>query len=41
MCCLLWHIYEMHLALFLKSGCDIGMGGVGGLRPLKVLKNMI
>jgi hypothetical protein len=23
MCCLLWHIYEMHPALSLKSGCDI------------------
>jgi hypothetical protein len=22
MCCLLWRIYEMHPALFLKSGCD-------------------
>jgi hypothetical protein len=22
-CCLLWRMYEMHLALFLKSGCDI------------------
>jgi hypothetical protein len=22
MCCLLWHIYEMHPALSLKSGCD-------------------
>jgi hypothetical protein len=22
MCCLPWHIYKMHLALFLKSGCD-------------------
>jgi hypothetical protein len=22
MCCLLWRIYEMHLTLFLKSGCD-------------------
>jgi hypothetical protein len=22
MCCLLWCIYEMHLALFLKTGCD-------------------
>jgi hypothetical protein len=21
-CCLLWHMYEMHPALFLKSGCD-------------------
>jgi hypothetical protein len=20
-CCLLWRIYEMHLALFLKAGC--------------------
>jgi hypothetical protein len=22
-CCLLWRMYEMHLALFLKAGCDI------------------
>jgi hypothetical protein len=22
-CCLLWRMYEMHLTLFLKSGCDI------------------
>jgi hypothetical protein len=22
MCCLLWRIYEIHLALSLKSGCD-------------------
>jgi hypothetical protein len=22
-CCLLWRMYEMHPALFLKSGCDI------------------
>jgi hypothetical protein len=22
-CCLLWRMYEMHLALFLKTGCDI------------------
>jgi hypothetical protein len=22
MCCLLWHIYEMHPALSLKSRCD-------------------
>jgi hypothetical protein len=22
MCCLLWRIYEMHLALSLKTGCD-------------------
>jgi hypothetical protein len=22
MCCLLWRIYEMHPALFLKSECD-------------------
>ena len=22
MCCLLWRIYEMHLTLSLKSGCD-------------------
>jgi hypothetical protein len=21
-CCLLWRMYEMHLALFLKAGCD-------------------
>jgi hypothetical protein len=20
-CCLLWRMYEMHLALFLKAGC--------------------
>jgi hypothetical protein len=22
-CCLLWRMYEMHLALSLKAGCDI------------------
>jgi hypothetical protein len=22
-CCLLWRMYEMHPALFLKTGCDI------------------
>ena len=29
MCCLLWHIYEMHPALSLKSGCD--RSGIRGM----------
>jgi hypothetical protein len=29
MCCLLWHIYQMHPALFLKSGCD--RSGIRGM----------
>jgi hypothetical protein len=29
MCCLLWRMYEMHLALFLKTGCD--RSGIRGM----------
>jgi hypothetical protein len=29
-CCLLWRMYEMHLALFLKAGCDRGPPFYGG-----------
>jgi hypothetical protein len=36
MCCLLWRIYEMHLTLFPKSGCDSRQltGGAQGQVPL-------
>jgi hypothetical protein len=33
MCCLFWHIYEMHLTLFLKSGCDKDFESPGQDRP--------
>jgi hypothetical protein len=33
-CCLLWRMYEMHLALFLKAGCDTsGLGRAEGREP--------
>jgi hypothetical protein len=32
--CLLWRMYEMHPALFLKSGCDKGKIYVGHYSPI-------
>jgi hypothetical protein len=33
-CCLLWHMYETHPALFLKTGCDTALDLVGVSRTI-------